>query len=139
MRWTNVHRLPCLGPWFTGPPEQGRGGPCRRIRVTAAPSALSREGWDFPRAEAQARKIIQCLTSRGEEGTASEDRRDGAAEDLEEVIALAFVRENSRRGLQSIQAQGRKRRRKKRLASRGRSGVQWVSTGRSWVRGLADK
>uniref|UniRef100_H0VLL3 Tubulin tyrosine ligase like 6 n=1 Tax=Cavia porcellus TaxID=10141 RepID=H0VLL3_CAVPO len=68
--------------------------------------------------------IIQCLTSRGEEGTASEDRRDGAAEDLEEVIALAFVRENSRRGLQSIQAQGRKRRRKKRLASRVRRAAQ---------------
>ncbi|KFO34938.1 Tubulin polyglutamylase TTLL6 [Fukomys damarensis] len=57
----------------------------------------------------------RCLKHQGEEGAASEDREDGAMEDLKEIITLAFVRENSQKGPQSGQPHCKKRKRKKRL------------------------
>lgn len=100
------------------PQEQGRGSPCRWIRVTATLFALSPEGSQyFPRASAQAGEMLQCLPSEGEEETDSEERRDSSIEDSKEIVTLAFVRENTgeQKGLQNASQQGKKKRKKKRL------------------------
>uniref|UniRef100_A0A8C0DR73 Tubulin tyrosine ligase like 6 n=1 Tax=Balaenoptera musculus TaxID=9771 RepID=A0A8C0DR73_BALMU len=59
--------------------------------------------------------MLQCLLLEGEEGTDSEEREDSSIEDSKEIVALAFVRENTgtQNGLQNAQQQGKKKRKKK--------------------------
>lgn len=95
-------------------------GPCKYHSFCS----FSRGSWYFPRASFQARKMLQCLTSEGEERTDSKERETRSIEDIKEIITLAFVRENTQKGFQDAHQQSKKKRKKKRL---GLKDGEWES------------
>nr|KAF6459562.1 tubulin tyrosine ligase like 6 [Rousettus aegyptiacus] len=104
----------CLNPSWRGPAsmvarETGSGAGAR------LGSRNRGGGRYFPRVSSQSREMLQRLPLESEEGTESEERENSSVEDLKEIVALAFVKENTgaQKGLQNAQQQGKKRKKRR--------------------------